>query len=838
MDFSQLSGLSNNKREIDPIKIFEQLPNLETTPNDIWRGQTEALTKWHENRDKNDVLLELNTGAGKTLVGILLAQSLINEGLQNVVYVCATVDLVKQTAAEADKIGVEYTLRTDGKYSNTLFESGRAFCITTYHALFNGYSSIRRKFFPEAIIFDDAHVSEQVLRSCFTLRFSNRENEDLYQDVVALFEDHFEQLDKIGEFRNAQGEGVAKVVCASPCGIAERKNQLVEILRNHGVTDNRELKYAFEHIKDKLDRCLVLFGNGQCEITPPFLPALSLDCLERPIRRIYLSATLKYKSDFVRAYGRLPDEIISPHNDAGNGERLILSSSLFDEPPTQQTIKDLSAKHKVLVATPSYSMASNNWGELDPPPKPEHFSDELREFREKDNGTFVLVQRVDGIDLPHKTCRIMVLDGLPTGASLLEKFQWEYLKMANVFAVKMANRLAQLFGRINRGRNDYGIFIVSDRELATWLNNDRNLALLPDLIQRQVIFGRHVQEGMNIRNTPELNKAIDSVLNRDASWLKAYGDNIHSMEVEKDKVIRTEDIEKVMVESALTEAEFARLSWEGQFEDAIQVLDAQVEKTLRADTPLAGWYNNILGGLYKIAGDLKKAEESYSRAKKRLGLNVFTPKLAKLERENDVPMNDFGASLYQYISEDSQESYTKKLKALSQSLQFLSGGTSNQCEESVRVFGELLGFQASRPDNDESTGPDVLWLDNENKLALAFELKTDKQATGLLPKKDIGQGHDHIEWIRDNYPDYELIAMLYVSDVSKLDGKATPNDLMFITSLKSIEQLKNEVVALIRDIRTYLPIERHNATDNATKKGEWVLSNLFSRLEPVNLREL
>jgi hypothetical protein len=534
MDFSKLSGRTATQKVTNPIKLFEQLPNLPGTPNDIWRGQNEALTKWDEHRAKNDVLVELNTGAGKTLVGLLIAQSLVNEGLQNVVYVCATVDLVIQTSKEADKIGIAHTLRVDRGYTNELFEQGKAFCITTYHALFNGYSSIRRRHFPEAIIFDDAHVSEQVLRSCFTLRLNRHSHKQLFEEVVQLFQPHFQEIDKSGEFRNALGEGRAKVVMATPCGVAERKAQLTDIFNRNKAFEDAELKYAFEYLKDKLDRCAVLFGYGTCEITPPFLPSLSIDCLERPIRRIYLSATLNFKSDFIRAYGRLPQEIITPHNDAGNGERLILFGSELTETVDSDSIKQLCNEKKVLIATPNYSQAEDKWGDLVKPSKKENFSKELNEFRQKKSGAFILVQRVDGIDLPHDTCRVMIMDGLPTGSSLLEKFQWEYLKMSNVYASKMANRLAQLFGRINRGRNDYGVFLISDRELSVWLNNDRYNALMPELIQKQLTLGRQVQSGMGIKTIKDVNKIISSVLGREQTWLDYYGANIHGLDVEKE----------------------------------------------------------------------------------------------------------------------------------------------------------------------------------------------------------------------------------------------------------------------------------------------------------------
>ena len=48
----------------------------------------------------------------------------------------------------------------------------------------------------------------------------------------------------------------------------------------------------------------------------------------------------------------------------------------------------------------------------------------------------------------------------------------------------------------------------------TWLNNDRNLALLPDLLQQQVKLGQYVQEGMKINNGDKVREIIDTVLNR------------------------------------------------------------------------------------------------------------------------------------------------------------------------------------------------------------------------------------------------------------------------------------------------------------------------------------
>jgi hypothetical protein len=291
-----------------------------------------------------------------------------------------------------------------------------------------------------------------------------------------------------------------------------------------------------------------------------------------------------------------------------------------------------------------------------------------------------------------------------------------------------------------------------------------------------------------------------------------------------------------MTQSALAEADFAKLYWEGDFRGAIGVLDAQIENTLRADTPLAGWYSNWLAGLYKILGDVGSSNTAYLRAKDRLGLNIFTPRLHIEDVSNDTPMNSFGESIYDIVSLESDEKYSKELRTLEDNLKGLKDGTSNQSEASVRTLGELLGLHSTRPDNDEGTGPDNLWEDTETGKVLALELKTDKQASGMINKKDIGQGHDHITWVKDNYHSYELLGLVFVSEVQTLDRSANPSEDMSLVSISKLVSLKDAVFALMTDIRSRLPIERLNVTDEFTKEDKWSLESISADLNEKKLK--
>ena len=66
-------------RILDPVDLFRSLRVKSTEIRDLLGGQHDALSKWHEKRSLSDVAIVLNTGAGKTLVGLLAAKSICNE---------------------------------------------------------------------------------------------------------------------------------------------------------------------------------------------------------------------------------------------------------------------------------------------------------------------------------------------------------------------------------------------------------------------------------------------------------------------------------------------------------------------------------------------------------------------------------------------------------------------------------------------------------------------------------------------------------------------------------------------------------------------------------------
>lgn len=832
MDFSKLGSTKKPKAPTNPIKIFETLPSLAGTPNDLWRGQAKALSEWEEVRAKRDVLISLNTGAGKTIVGLLIAQSLVNEGLENIIYVCSTIDLVEQTSKEATRIGIDHTTRIRGDYSNNLFEIGKGFCITTYAALFNGLSSIRRHYFPMAIIFDDAHVAESLLRDAFTLRIAACDEEVLFNEIAELFRPHFRELGIPGKFDDSLDLSKQNTAFVAPGGLYERSERLLEILRRHGVKTDGDYKYSFAWLEDRLDCCAAIFTRGVFELTPPFLPSLALDIFEQNIRRVYLSATLQSQTEFIRTFGRQPARIITPTNDAGNGERLILDGSKLKNGFGPKFAKELVKGRKAIVAVPDYARASE-WQDLAGPPTKEAFSEALSEFREnRGDGAFILVSRVDGIDLPHDTCRIMIMDGVPSATSLLERYQWEWLNMDNVQASRVANRLAQLFGRINRGRNDYGSFLLQGDGLSKWIARDRNLALLPPLLQKQILIGREVQTEFELDEGDGVIKLVDRVLGRDAGWLDYYQREVKLAELDQDQVQRAQQAEPIMIAATLSESKYAAAMWSRDAATARRELEKTIDKTATHDAKLSGWHSVWLGATYELNGDKESAYRAYGLAMRRLNRSMTLPSPFGLVSKKVVSrdLNEFGKSLNDLLSYQEGTKFENVLQELTATLALIDIGTPNQAEAGMRQLGELLGFTAIRPDNDEGTGPDVLWLDEVQPRMIGFELKTDKNNPAKYFKKDISQGHDHLQWMEQTYRGYSPLGLLYIGPDGSMDTKANPSDRMALCLPQSVGALKDRITALIEDLRKQTPIERLVKIGEISVENQWDMESLLLEL--------
>ncbi len=847
IDFSKFSRPAGTSAPINPIEIFKRSPNVGNAPNDLWEGQAQALKGWHENRDKSDNLIVLNTGAGKSIVGVLIAQSLTNEDIGPVVFVCSTIDLVKQTAKECDRLGIKYTRRVKQGFDNDLYETGKAFCITTYQALFSPINAFVKDKAPRAVIFDDAHVGERMIRDAFSLVIRKDKHKVLFDSILKIVRPEFDAIGKTGNL-NFVIESVGQVgsTMCPPCTAFRNKEQIISALKAAKYSSDAELSFPTIQLYENLHNCAIFISSSAIEITPPFFPTGKFDFLSDGVRRVYLSATLEFETDFVRGFGRRQVNEIKPNNDAGNGERLIIFGDRLHPSLTKtKIVNNLKGKHKVLVSVPSYPDAKN-WSSIASPPDVANFSEELEKFRSSATGVFILVSRIDGIDLPQDACRIMAIDGAPSGISLMERYLTETLQMNNLMATKMSTRITQLFGRINRGRSDYGVFIVFGKDISSWLKREKNVALLPDLIRKQILLGASLHDQMPFMEPDNFFGLVKQVLEikdgkRDEGWLKYYQETMQGLNFDTEIIESVKQRESKLAEGALAETEFMTALWQGDVGSARRALEDVIDAVAAADARIAGWYSVWLGMTYEVEGDLISAGQHYRKARSRTSkwLNLpFTVDNFGATSET----KPLGAIHAQLMSSNSQgpgalSDLSAKLKASVRKFKDPHLDADGH-EEALRSLGELMGLESTRPDNEFEAGPDVIWHDPLTKYSLAMELKTKKAKPAVYFKKDIGQALNHVEWMRENRPDDKIDGVLVVGPNGKCDSQANPSDELYLVDMDALTTLVESFIAKLDDFRGRITAERDSVISEFGSLSEWQLQGWLKNLNPIQLKAL
>lgn len=125
--------------------------------------------------------------------------------------------------------------------------------------------------------------------------------------------------------------GQQVVTMCPPSTAFRHREEITEAIKRVKDWRNTELMFPALRLWENIGSCAIFVSSTAIELTPPFIPTGVYDFLGIGVRRIYLSATMEYETDFVRGFGRRMKSPIVPENDAGNGERLILLSSRFAE---------------------------------------------------------------------------------------------------------------------------------------------------------------------------------------------------------------------------------------------------------------------------------------------------------------------------------------------------------------------------------------------------------------------------------------------------------------------------------------------------------------------------
>lgn len=738
-------GSNGTKKILRPGRIFRSLPDKPVNlgfPRDI---QSEVWDRWFERRNEPDLVIKMNTGSGKTVVGLLILQSSLNEDLGPAVYLVPDLQLRAQVVATAESLGLTHATETD----DPQFRSGRAILIVTAAKLFNGLSAFGvrggnagTRIGLGSIVIDDAHACLPIISEKFglTIPRDDPKKNGPYAKLLKLFKDDLRDQSRSGTRELIDGVGSA-VVPAPYWSWRLHRDEATAILAS--ISLKKPYCFAWPLVKEHLALCDVAFSPNEVQIQLPHPYLDAIPSFVAAKRRIYMTATLADDSVLVTDFGADPTKVVNPitPNSASDlGDRMILTPLETSRAISGNDVKDMarrfSTDHNVVVIVPS-GYRAKQWeawtSEI-------HTADTIVECVERLKtehvGLVVLVAKYDGVDLPDGACRLLIIDGVPERYSPLERVEAAAIGDAEAMRTRQIQRIEQGMGRGVRSTTDYCAVILLDPRLVGRLYQHADLQQLSPGTRAQLELSTQVSDGLRGADIDEFESAIQRFLDRDAAWTTASKSVLDGLEYEQVGTVDTSIIaSRKAFESALM----------GNYLDSFETLQAIWDEV--DDSFERGWLKQ------RAASYLNQVEPARStgvQKQARIDNNFILTSAADIPYVRLTAHAHQAAAAAAYVADRSATELHIHVRALLADLVPVpTHGASDRFESALQEVGRYLGFASDRPDKRMRRGPDNLWAIGSSAY-LVIECKSEA-TVAAISKHDAGQLGQALDWFDEHY---------------------------------------------------------------------------------------
>ncbi|WP_225321438.1 DEAD/DEAH box helicase family protein [Rhizosphaericola mali] len=349
VDFKKRLGSKSIEKKINPIEIYDSLDRRsETGP--LRPAQEHILKEWYnERKDRNNLIIKLHTGQGKTLIGLLILHSKLNSKNSPCLYVCPNIYLAKQTVQEAKKFGIPHCSLIDEKEIPDEFLNGDKILITYVQKVFNGKSVFglnNNSINVNSIILDDSHACIDSIKSSFTINI--KKEESIYTKMLTLF---YEDLENQGEGSLLDiKEGKFETILAIPYwSWINKKTEVLKLLAEN-EDQNKSILFTWSILKNNIVNYKAIISGSQIEITPYYIPMFHFGSFANAKHRVLMSATTQDDSFFIKGLQfdlQTINEPLINTEQKWSGEKMLIIPSLIDELLIREEIVNKYAKPEI-----------------------------------------------------------------------------------------------------------------------------------------------------------------------------------------------------------------------------------------------------------------------------------------------------------------------------------------------------------------------------------------------------------------------------------------------------------------------------------------------------------
>lgn len=804
-----------------PDRLFRDLPRRKLAS--LFDHQGQVLRNYAAQAlNAPDVALQLPTGSGKTLVGLLLAEWRRRKFRERVVFLCPTRQLVHQVAEEASsKYGITVEPFT-GKIKHytpeakTAYQDGDRVAVTTYNSLFNTNPFFEN---PDIIIVDDAHAAENYMASQWTLRVNRFEKQDepLFKAIASVLKSVLPMHNYTRLTGDWQGiDDVAWVDKIPSHQLAEIAAELrATITANVGDTDHR---YPWRMLASHLHACQLYVSSSEIMLRPLIPPTWSHSPFTGASQRIFMSATLGAGGDLERLTGRPRIKrlaIPEGWDRQGIGRRYFLfPEKSLTEQQTLELRRELMRKAgRSLVLTPSTPDAEEVSEDVTsqlgyPVYTAADIEVSKAEFTQSEQAVAVIANRYDGIDFPDDDCRLLFVEGLSRTTNLQERFLINRMGASLLFNERIQTRVLQAIGRCTRGLNDYSAVVITGEELPAYLTDRKRRVHFHPELQAELEFG--IEQSTKV-TSKDLMDNFKIFLEHDEDWEEANQGILDAREAATQvKFPAMDQLEAVVANEIAWQTAMWNEDYAKAYDAAREVLGGLTDPGLRGYRALWHYLAGSAAESAFAAGESDFAARARIQYRKAKDAAEGIPWLVGLARGDAAatPTPEevgHGTVLLQVEQLEAQlvklgtlhnREFSAREKAIRDGL-----ADGKTFENAQVLLGQHLGYSAGKREDDAS--PDPWWI--VGNVALVFEDHANAKAgSAVIDATKARQAASHPDWMREHVPASAgaQIQSVLVTPAKKAKEGAIPHlGRVAHWDLEDFRQWAEEALVAIRELR-------------------------------------
>lgn len=757
--------------------------------------QAAMLDLYVQNMSSKTVALELPTGSGKTLVGLLIGEFRRRKNREKVLFLCPTNQLVNQVVEQANqKYGLK-AIAFCGKQREYLpkdkssFLMAEAIGVTTYSSFFALHS-----FFEDVdvLIMDDVHSCEEYLISNWSIQIEAKD--EIFERIVELIKPYISEIDYQYLTDDEYSSETVSWCNMLPMPIFMDKISELNSILQVGIESGTSNYYAYARIAENLKDCNIYMANKRILIRPWVAPTLSFKPFADAKQRVLMSATLGNSGELERVTGiekicRLP--IVNDWDKKGLGRKFFVfpDLSLGDDARGNviMALQELCEKSVFLVPD---SISAENiktfYGEKIKGVKvfdARDIEESKQSFLGASKATVILANRFDGVDFPDDESRLLFIWNLPKTTNLQERFVTIRMGASKLYAERIKTRIIQAVGRCSRNPSDYSVVCVMGDTIQNDLTKQEKLSQFAPELRAEIEFG--LDNSVAYSSVDDVIEQAKAFLERNDEWQNAEESIV---EMRNGYWCDEREVETMLKDklhnSSLLELDFQYALWKKDYKKAFEMAH-EIVGILNAPS-LSGYkcfWNYMAGAIayslyrngnaeYKIPGVKCLTDASKENISVRW-LSGLPEKLFSVENSECIE-DDFFFDTIQRIEKNFTSIRTlKKLdQKISEIFDNLNSSDGNAFERGQKDLGELLGYVSENPN---STGaPDPYWIINENNVVVSEDkIYEEKEIVKSIPISDVSEAQRHQPWIQEYEKRVYSGANIYT---------------VFITNSKSIER--------------------------------------------------